>query len=529
MTTPEQFILDHPLVRPRWPHQVEGFKFAANHTACYLAAEQRTGKTQIVMDWACYLHEQDKIGAMVVASMPSAAPRNWEEELGSNYPGQPPSVLRWEATKFKNVSFQNNLETTLNPSRNPDRLKVLLINGEGTATDNFLDFIGTWLRSFKRKVLIVYDEGTLLIKTPGNVRTKIAYKLRNLCSYATVLDGTPSGEGPLDLFSQYKFLNPGIIGISSFTAFKARYAVLEDGFNHKTKTSYKAVKRDEDGDPIYQHLDELSARTDPYTFRVRFRDVFKDVPEPVYSKRFVELTPKQRETYDRLETEYEAELQNLGTVTVANVLTRYLRLQQVTSGFWPSDKAAMLCGKCEGEGCGACDELGVVERDVPLQRLVSFDDNPRLNALRDELTYYRGAPAVIWCRFNQDIDDVMTLCRDLGCVAVQYDGRVEEKQKALNKASFQEGYANIFVAKTRSAGRAVSLSRAERMIYYSSEFGLNQRLQSEVRAETGLRTIATQIVDLVANNTKDELILSSHRARRKLSDIILKEKSGKWL
>lgn len=534
--TPQEYLRAAKLPnRERWDHQVEAFLRAMDKPGYFYSMEQRTGKTQPCLDTAGYQFLNQNINGLVIPSMPGAAPYNWRDEIDALMLPDfiKRKVILWDVTKAgkdkktkkpRNLAYTNMLRELLDF----DGLAVILVNGEACITENFCDYTYKFLK--RRPSLMVADETTLLMKTPGAARTKALYHLGRNAKMRRCLDGTPSGEGPMDLFAQYRFLSEHLFG-TTFAAFKARYCEVEEQtvYVKGKPITFKAPKKDEEtGEVVYRNLDKLQEIIAPLTYRVRFKEVFKDVPEPIYQKHFVELTGKQRSTYDQLEAEYEAELAGLGTVTVANVLTRYLRLQQITSGFWPNAKAAMICEKCDGEGCATCEDLGVVETSVPLQRLVKFEDNPRLVALRDELTLV-PKPTVIWARFNQDIDDVMELCRQLGRQPVQYDGRIDDETKHKHKAMFQAGDASDFVAKTRSAGRAVSVSAAENMIYYSSEFGLNQRLQSEVRPLTGTRITAYGIVDLVALNTKDEQILQSHRQRRKLSDIILNERSGKWL
>ncbi len=542
--TPQEYLDRTPQEPPRWDHQVTAFLKSADAPAFFFSMEQRTGKTRPCIDRIGYLYETGKIQFALIPSMPSGAPRNWVDELNLYLPDRiQRMVIQWDTDRAgtkkstakatlgqivpKNKAYGELLQSAFTFKG----VVIICVNGEAIITKAFEEFIYAFLKG--RHGIMIDDESTLLQKAPGAIRTKALDILGRKFRYRMCLDGTPTGEGPMDLYPQYKFLDPRILGFTSFYPYRNRYAKVITEYRYdpkkQVKVPYETIAKDEEtNQPIYQNMPELQAKIAPYTYRVLFKDVFPNVPEPIYQKRYLQLLPKQRAIYDRMEEEYEAEIAAIGTVSVANVLTRYLRLQQITSGFWPEARAAVLCLKCDGEGCPACDDLGVVERDFPLQRLVSFDDNPRLKALADEFSFSKG-PAIVWARFNQDIDDVMELCRQLGRRPVQYDGRIPEDVKYVNKQSFQVGDSDTFVAKTTSAGRAVNVSAATYMVYYSSQFGLNQRLQSQVRAQTGTRTIATGIVDLIAEKTKDEVIVLSHREKRKLSDIILNERSGKWL
>lgn len=506
-----------------WPHQLTARERMENERAFYLAMEQRTGKTRPIIEESDDLFLKNIIDALLIVAMPSGAPFNWvrdEIPLWGN-PAIPRMTYLWRADKIKNKGEQRKLQELIDFKG----LAVLAVNGEATSTEAFKAYISKFMR--KRRVYTAGDEATLLLGKPGNKRTRVMYAIGKLSLYRRLLDGTP-GEDPMDFFPQYWFLDPNIIGQGSFFSFKARYAELEKGYNHTTGTEYTTIKKGEDGQPIYRNLNELQTLIAPYTFRVRFNDVFPDTARPVYQKRRFDLVPKQRAAYDQLEAEYEIELQSLGTVTVAHVLTRYLRLQQITSGFWPASKVAALCDQCDGAGCEECDNLGAKEQTLPLTRIIPYEENPRVEALKQELIQSK-APGIVWCRFNQDAEDISQACRELGRVSVRYDGSVDQEHKFMAKDAFQTGRADVFISKPRSAGRAVRLDAAEWMLYYSNYYGAKTRLQSEDRPKVAGRKIATQIIDAVANDTKDEDIIAALRAGRSVADIILKEDSGKWL
>lgn len=513
-------------ILPPWEHQTELRRLMRGMEAFYAAMEQRTGKTRPVIEEVSELYLAGEINALLIVAMPSGAPRNWIDDEIPQWldPSIQYKSFLWRANKVHLKGNQQTLDELLSFRS----LSIIGINGEAIITEAAKKYLGKFLR--KRLTYVVGDEMTLLAKTPGAKRTKTMYQIGKLSMVRRSLDGTPM-EDPMDLYSQYKFLDEDIFGFSSFFAFRNRYAVLEQARNWVTGTDYTTIKKDPDtNEPMYQNLDELQAKMAPYTFRVLFKDVFKDVPEPIYCKHYFQLHPVQRKAYDELKEEYETELRKIGTVTVAHVLTRYLRLQQIASGYWPAQKnQPTICPKCDGDGCVACEDLGVLMTTTPLTRLIPFDENPRLNALRFELERSSGKQ-IIWARFDQDIDDCIELARLMGRFPVRYDGRDDEEGKAQAKQSFQEGIADTFIAKTRAAGRALRVDKAIGVIYYSNEFGLLQRLQSEMRTQTGDRRIATTITDLVAEQTlDDEALIPALRFKKSLADVINKDPKQRWL
>ena len=62
--------------------------------------------------------------------------------------------------------------------------------------------------------LIVCDESSK-IKTPSASQSKALHRLGRQSKYNIILTGTPITGSPLDIFSQYKFLDDSIFGTSS--------------------------------------------------------------------------------------------------------------------------------------------------------------------------------------------------------------------------------------------------------------------------------------------------------------------------
>jgi len=226
-----------------------------------------------------------------------------------------------------------------------------------------------------------------------------------------------------------------------------------------------------------------------------------------------------------LQDEFRLELEK-GEVNAAHVLTRMMRLQQVTSGYVPLDEGAVVCDGCEGEGCEKCNELGFVGRE---RFIYQTEQNPRLDALVDEATNAPGK-IIVWARFNKDVDLAMDALATAGRKPVRYDGQVSEKQRSANKIAYQTGKADAFVGKARAGGRGIELAHGtSTVLYYSNEFSLELRRQSEDRAHGPNTKNAIGIVDLIAEDTVDERIVQILRSRRNIADLIHGDPKGDWI
>ena len=514
------------------PHQLDALRRSAGKENFALLMEPRTGKTKVVADTLAWRYRRGDVDAALIVAMPSGAPRQWVETVNGGPSALaedlPPDLdwrgLAWHAGRAGTKAFQRELEAV----RTHRGLAAIGVNGEALLSRRFQEWLPTFLAG--RRVFLVADETSLLCKEPSASRTKLLHKLARHPSVKLrrILDGTPVGNGPLDLWAQFGVLDPAILG-RSFYAFKHRYALWETGYAPGGR-EFEQLQKDDDGQPRYAHLDELYERIAPHTYRCRFRDVFT-APAKVYAPPVeVELTPEQAAAYAAVRDRGEAELAALGRVTVTHVLTRYLRLQQVLSNYWPPEVVGAPCSDCDGAGgdCRRCDGLGVVLEDRPLAR-IDAKRNPRLEALEEVVLRRTSDPVVVWCRFDQEVADVLALGERLGRSPVRYDGKCTPAEKDAAKAALQGGRSGLLVGKARAAGRALRLDRARSMAYYSNSFSLLDRLQSEERCEDAEQTAGTVIYDLTTPGTVDEEIVAALRGKRRVSDVVLRERSGRWL
>lgn len=516
-------LSDHTGGPVPWAHQDACFDWCADRAFAALALEQRCGKTKIAIGKAVRHFRRDEVTALVVVAMPGDVHANWvTDELPEHVPpGFAYRALAWRAGRARQRAYLAELEELLTFRG----LAVLAVNGESVITDTFRKYLGRFLRARKR-VMVAADEQTLIMKTPGSRRAKVMMAVGKHPAVAVrvIMDGTPVGEGPLDLYTPYQFLRPGLLGHANFFTYKAEFAEYEKKFRRDPRTGdlveYPALVG-------YRNLDVLNARMAPHTFRVLRRDCF-DMPDKVYVPRHrFELSGEQRRVYDALRDDYAVEFAEGLPVTAANVLTRYLRLQQVTSNYFPAQAALAICPACDGDGCPGCDDLGAVETTVPA-RTIDPRHHPRLDALREQLEL-SDEPVVVWARFRRDVDDVMDLMTSLGRAPVRYDGACSADEKLAARRAFQAGESGGLVGSARAGGRGLKLSAARSIHYYSNEFPLLVRLQSEDRAEIPGREVGTGIHDYEALDTVDADIVDALRAKRSVADHILHEKSPDWI
>lgn len=263
-----------------------------------ILAEMGTGKTLISIGIVGELYLQKEINKLLIVA-PLSITRVWEEEF-NKFADFEYQLKVLEGTTNKKVETLRNLFG--------NKLQVAVVNYESCW--RLEKEIASWSPD-----MIVCDESSK-IKNPQAKQSKALHRLGKKSKHNIILTGTPVTNNPLDFFSQYKFLDEDIFG-GSYYSFRAKYAVM-GGYGN-----YQVIG--------YKNLQELTEKAHSVAFRITKKEAL-DLPEQVDVTRYVELEPTTRRIYNNLEKESYAELNN-GEIVAPNVLTKLLRLSQVTGGY----------------------------------------------------------------------------------------------------------------------------------------------------------------------------------------------------
>lgn len=328
---------------------------------------------------------------------------------------------------------------------------------------------------------IVLDESHR-IKAPGGRASRWLARLaakhpraKRLC-----LTGTPMPHSPLDLYGQFRFLDPSVFG-TSFARMRARYAVCDMRFPSKVKQ--------------WINQDELSSKLDEHAWRVTADDVL-DLPEAIHETISVELSARTRSFYKSLEKKMVAEIEK-GTVTVSNALTHLLRLQQATSGYTLLDNGSQTIGAETIDG-------------IPDKRKALVD------WLEDLPT---NEPVVVFARFRSDLNEIAAAARATGRTYSEVSGTT----KSL--AEWQAGETSVLGVQIQSGGVGIDLSRSAYCVYYSVGFGLGDYEQSLARLRRPGQTRCVRYYHLIAKDTVDADVYAALKERRDVIDVVLRQLS----
>lgn len=354
-------------------------------------------------------------------------------------------------------------------------LKVAVINYESVWRDGIYEAILEW-----KPDMIICDESQR-IKTHDAQQSKAMHRLGDIAKYKLILSGTPVQNNAIDIFSQYRFLDPNIFGLN-FYAFRNRYAIM-GGFNNRQIIGYK-------------DLDKLIKKEHSIAYRVTKAEAL-DLPEQTFLTRYISLDAKEKRLYDQIKRDSFAELESGGKISAHTVLTKLLRLQQFTGGFIQPD---------------GCEKPELVF-------------NGKLNALEDILDDYvidAGKKLVVFCRFRAEIDLIQKLFekKKIRYRSIYGDIKIDDRGDIVK--DFQTNpETKVFLAQIDTAGLGITLTAADTCVYYSVNFNYAAYSQSLARIHRiGQRNTCTYI-HLVVEHTIDSTVLKALAKKEDLAKTIV--------
>jgi|TARA_R100000329_G_scaffold18998_2_gene18882 SNF2 family DNA or RNA helicase len=139
---------------------------------------------------------------------------------------------------------------------------------------------------------------------------------------------------------------------------------------------------------------------------------------------------------------------------------------------------------------------------------------------------------IIWARFRHDIVAITNALRKKygHASTVNYYGDTSEKDRQDAILGIEnDPSVRFFVANPQTGGRGLTLVKATNVIYYSNDFDLEKRIQSEDRNHRSGQTNQVVYVDLIAKGTIDEYIVKVLHNKIVLAGKALNEEAKKWL
>lgn len=278
------------------------------------------------------------------------------------------------------------------------------------------------------------------------------------------LTGTPSSNGLMDLFAEFKVIDGGERLGRFIGEYRSRY--FREG-RRNGNVVYEYIPMDYAECQIYDKIDDI-------TISMKAMD-YLEMPELISTKRVVKMTDKEKERYGQFKKEYVlSELEGV-EVTAANAASLSNKLVQMSNGAVYSD-----------------------DHDV-----VKIHDQ-KLDALEDIIEAANGEPVLIAYWFKHDLSRIQERLEKL-----KLKGTVLKNEDAIrewNKRNIKVGLLH-----PASAGHGLNLQKGgHHLVWFGLTWSLELYQQTNARLwRQGQQAETVVIQHIVTEDTIDEEILKA--------------------
>ena len=468
-----------------YAHQEDALQRSYNKKNYAYFMEMGCGKSKVLIDNIYWLWQQKEIDTAIIVA-PKGVYMNWKNnEIPIHLPDDiDADIYLWKANPTRNEK-----KKLAEGATKRDKFRILLMNVESFVTKKAPVFLESF--THRSEFMLAIDESTT-IKNIKAKRTKAIMKFGGTAKYKRILTGSPITQSPLDLYSQCAFLSTSLLGYDSYWSFQGRFAIIKQ--QRMGNMSFNQVVG-------YKNLDELTKKLKFFAHRTTKKEAL-DLPDKIYTTRQVDLTSTQIDQYISMKKTSVIYLEDGNMVSAPEVMTRLLRLQQLLCGYLVNDDGETI-------------ELA----------------NNRIKVMMEVIEEMDGK-VIIWSRFRYDIKKIKNeLCKAYGSGSVvTYYGDTSQEDRDSAIHNFQTNpETRFFVSNAQTGGRGITLTAASNVIYYSNDFNLESRKQSEDRCHRIGQHKPVLYVDLVCPNTVDVHIVKSLLQKDKIANKTLGEEVLEWL
>ena len=322
--------------------------------------------------------------------------------------------------------------------------------------------------------MVVIDELSSF-KSYQAKRFRSLLKVRPTVTRIVGLTGTPSGNGLMDLWAEFRILDMGIRLGRFITRFRTTY-FTPDKRNGQVVFSYKPLPGAEED--IYRKISDI-------TISMRAADHLK-MPECVINEVKVKLSDEEREVYDRFKRE----------------LVVTLKGEELDAG-----NAAVLAGKLSQIANGAV--YGENKRVLPIHER-------KLDALEDLIEAANGKPMLVAYWFKHDLARIQERMHKLHIPFTTLDNA--ESIVRWNRTELP-----VALIHPASAGHGLNLQAGgSTLIWFGLTWSLELYQQTNARLwRQGQKADSVVISHIIASGTIDERIMAALRKKDKTQTALI--------
>lgn len=330
-----------------------------------------------------------------------------------------------------------------------------------------------WLSNYTFHYIIL-DESQLI----KNVTSE---RYRNICKLKSrnriVMSGTPVENNTSELYAQFNFLNPGMLG--SYEFFKEQYAGPIDR------------KGDE------SRVKELRRLVYPFMLRRTKESVAKDLPDKTETILYCEMEPAQRRVYDAFRNQYRESIMQLIEEeglekSGMHILQGLIKLRQICNS------PALLK---EQESYG--------EQSVKLEEIMRH---------LEEIT--PNHKVLVFSFFLDMLELIKKRLEQLHIPYVYLDGQTKERQELVDEFQ-QNPDQRVFLMSLKAGGVGLNLTAAEYVFLVDPWWNPAVEKQAIDRTHRIGQTNKVFAYKMICKDTIEEKILQLQEKKKNLADDLI--------
>lgn len=429
------------------PHSYQEYaiRYIETHPISTLLIDMGLGKTSITLTAIRnLLFDSFEVCKVLVIAPLRVAKNTWTDE-----------IKKWEHLSTLTYSLivgnENERLSALN-----EKADIYIINRENV----------DWLvnkSGYKFDFDMVVIDELSSFKNHQSKRFKSFMKVRPLVKRIVGLTGTPSSNGLMDLFAEFKILDMGkrlgyFIGQYRNTYFKP------DKMNGPIVYSYKPLPNAENA--IYEKISDI-------TVSMKANEYLK-MPELLTSNYVVELTNSEKNQYDEMKKRLVLEITD-GEITASNAASLSNKLCQLSNGAIYDDE----------------------------QNIVEIHDR-KLEALEDIIESMNGKPLLIAYWYRHDLERIKSRFS------------VREIKTSEDISDWNDGKIPVALIHPASAGHGLNLQNGgSTLVWFGLTWSLELYQQTNARLYRQGQKNTVVIQHIITKGTIDEQILKALQKKNK--------------
>ena len=444
------------------PYQLSGFHWLQSLDelgwgGC-LADDMGLGKTLQTISFLQYVKEKYPASTQLVVC-PTSLIFNWENELQKFCPTLKFHIHYGSQRELKETHF-NEFDIVLTTYG--------VVRNDARELSGFL-----WQ-------YVILDESQA-IKNPDARVTRAMKELRAV--NRVILSGTPVQNNTSDLYAQFNFLNPGLLGNREY--FNREFAVPIDKLGSQQKTK------------------ELKKLIYPFTLRRTKEQVAKDLPDKTVSVLWCTMEAEQRKIYNHYRDGYKKRLltkideEGIGKSGM-DVLEALLRLRQI------------------------CDHPALVEKKEDLQSSVKVEE-----LIREVQENAGSHKLLVFSQFTQMLQLIREEFEKAGITYCYLDGKTSLNKRKEQVTQFQEDEGiKAFLISLKAGGVGLNLTVADYVYLVDPWWNPAAEQQAIDRAHRIGQKRKVFAYKMICKDTVEEKILRLQEKKQMLADELIQEDAG---